>query len=379
MNIAAQAGRNAAANNFLNHAEASRRLKLQIDLQGCADAACRSSLQAEIDHLNRLDSWRDAQIEQACQIPSSDSCRGWSAAINQAATSYHGKTGNLLDVAERSSVQQQAFKYQRAANNPFMHGVGTGLLKLTPPGLLVGAVGGVAMTVQAVVENGLSETLIESANAIVNLPADLNARLNSADPAVRGEAFVDLISLGSGATAATAGGVKVSIDSVKRAQVAKAVAEAESKARDQAKIDNNFYGDGAPIEYGSSVFVTNPNEAVFWSGRTGSIGGQATAKEIANAHKGKTLEDLMESRLIHMPDFDPTDISSVNFWKDVSVELAKNASGEVRAVIGIVVRPKSIWETYELPTLINNPAVTKIIIIDPKTKAESIIHNRRVK
>lgn len=258
----AAAAYNEVQNNFLTHAEASRRLKLQSDLQACADESCRSTLQAEIDRLNRLDSWRDEQIEEACKSPASDACRGWSAALNAAAKSYHGQYGNLVDTAERSSVQQQAFLYQQATNNPFMHGVGKGLLKLTPPGLLVGAVGGVAMTVQSIVENGLSQTLIVSASAITNLPANLNARLNSPDPSVRGEALVDLISLSSGVTAVTAGGVKVTIDSVKRSQVAKAVAEAETKARNQARIDNNFWADGAsssPVGLQTSAGIIPPN------------------------------------------------------------------------------------------------------------------------
>lgn len=151
---------------------------------------------------------------------------------------------------------------QYLALNPFLHGVGKGLLKISPPGMLVGAVGGIAMTVQAIAENGMQHTLIDSANAITGLPADLSARLNSTDPSVRGEALVDLITLGSGVTAMTTGGVKVTVDAVKRAQVAKAVAEAEAKAKNQARIDNNFWADGAsssPVGLQTSAGVIAPN------------------------------------------------------------------------------------------------------------------------
>ena len=39
-------------------------------------------------------------------------------------------------------------------------------------------------------------------------------------------------------------------------------------------------------------------------------------------------------------------------------------------------RDGNIWENVELPRLRNNPNVTKITIIDPKTGAEKIIFER---
>lgn len=60
---------------------------------------------------------------------------------------------------------------------------------------------------------------------------------------MRGEALVDVITLGSGATAVVAGGTKVTINAVQRAQVAKAVAEAEAKAVALARVENNATAD----------------------------------------------------------------------------------------------------------------------------------------
>lgn len=80
-----------------------------------------------------------------------------------------------------------------------------------------------------------------------------------------------------------------------------------------------------------------------------------------------------------MPIYDPNIPMSVNAWQSISIELAKNASGEVRAVLGSQIRPQSIWETYELPTLLRNPAVTRIVAIDPKTLAERVIFQRGVR
>lgn len=55
---------------------------------------------------------------------------------------------------------------------------------------------------------------------------------------------------------------------------------------------------------------------------------------------------------------------------------AENVHGEVHAVIGSNLRPGNVWETVELPRLIENPNVTKIVIIDPETGAETIIFER---
>ena len=55
---------------------------------------------------------------------------------------------------------------------------------------------------------------------------------------------------------------------------------------------------------------------------------------------------------------------------------AEQVEGEVYAVIGQSLREGSIWETVELPRLMNNPKVTKITTIDPKTLEENVIFVR---
>ncbi len=235
---------NEVANNFLSHEESSRRLRLKAEKSACRDDACLTEKQREIDKLDRLDAWRDQQIEEACRVPSSAGCQGWTAAIQVAAKSYYGKSTDLhLDTAERASVQNKAFEYKQAADNPFLHGVGKGLLKLTPPGLLVGAVGGIGATVQSIVEKGAAQALIDAANAIADFPADLKARLNSADPTIRGEALVDAVALGTTGAAITAGASKVALDSVQKAAVSRALARAEEGAIAKTRIDLNLYRD----------------------------------------------------------------------------------------------------------------------------------------
>jgi hypothetical protein len=242
--------------NFLMHDESAKRLRLRDEREACADAACRADKQGEIDHLDRLDSWRDEQIKQACMSPASNACQSWAAAIHIAGQSYEGQHGNAVDTAERASVQQHAFMYQQAANNPFLHGVGTGLLKLTPPGLAVGLVGGISATVEGLIENGAEQTLINTVNAIEDFPDQLKLRLASDDPSVRGEAFVDVVSLGLGGTALTAQGVKLTINATQKAAIARELARAQEGAIAKARVENGFYRDGGIADPSRTLSAT---------------------------------------------------------------------------------------------------------------------------
>lgn len=127
---------------------------------------------------------------------------------------------------------------------------------------------------------------------------------------------------------------------------------------------------------GTYPVVTQPNTAFFWSGKTDGVGGEEVAREIATDYGGTTLEGLIESRNIHMPAWDPTNPEVVSAWKAISAEYAAGASGTVRAVIGENLRPDNVWETAELPALMNNQNVDKIIVIDPVTRVESVIFSR---
>jgi hypothetical protein len=121
---------------------------------------------------------------------------------------------------------------------------------------------------------------------------------------------------------------------------------------------------------------TKPNTAFFWSGRTDGVGGESVARKIATENKGTTLEALIEERHIHMPTWDTGNPEVVQAWKAISADYAKGVSGTVRAVIGRNLRPGNVWETAELPALINNPNVDRIITIDPVTKVETEIFVR---
>ncbi|UPH51665.1 hypothetical protein AB346_12755 [Listeria innocua] len=81
-----------------------------------------------------------------------------------------------------------------------------------------------------------------------------------------------------------------------------------------------------------------------------------------------------------MPDWDFNNPESMKAWdlvsgsyaEQVSGSYAEQVSGEVRAVVGSDLRKGNIWENVELPRLKNNPNVTKITTIVPKTGLEKI-------
>lgn len=106
------------------------------------------------------------------------------------------------------------------------------------------------------------------------------------------------------------------------------------------------------------------------------VGGPENAANIAKSRGGVTLESLIESQDIKMPTWDVSDPDSLDIWDLASAAYAEQVSGSVHAVIGSNLRTGNTWENVELPRLINNPAVTSITTIDPKTLAEDTIYRR---
>lgn len=154
-----------------------------------------------------------------------------------------------------------------------------------------------------------------------------------------------------------------------------------------AAIAGKYYtGQAGDVESGSSSMIdidairpklkTEPDTAFFWSGRTDGIGGAENAANIAKSRGGVTLESTIENQNIVMPEWDFNNPSTMEAWDLASGAYAEQVSGEIRAVIGSELRAGNIWENVELPRLKNNPNVTKIITIDPKTGIENVIFER---
>jgi hypothetical protein len=107
-----------------------------------------------------------------------------------------------------------------------------------------------------------------------------------------------------------------------------------------------------------------------------SAGGNGAADIFAEGVNGTTLEGLLDRNGISPPKWSPGDADAGEWWDRVSATYANNVQGEVHAVIGPNLRPGNVWETVELPRLLENPAVTRIVIIDPQTGVETIIFER---
>jgi hypothetical protein len=208
------------------------------------------------------------------------------------------------------------------------------------------------------------------------LPSELRSRLNSDDPSVRGEALADTLAIAGASTAIVGRLQQTGSKAITTALEKQAALRAEANAVEKARLDNSIYRDGAATDYGKSIASTNPNEAVFWSGRTDGVGGKEAAAELAEKYRGLTLEKIIERRQLNLPAFERFNPDSIEAWTKISYELAKHANGEVRVVLGRSVREDSIWNSVELPTLISNQSVTKIIAIDPATRLETIIFER---
>lgn len=121
---------------------------------------------------------------------------------------------------------------------------------------------------------------------------------------------------------------------------------------------------------------TEPNQAFFWSGRTGGVGGEHVAKQVATTHGGTTLELQLEKNGVVMPPWDPNNPKAVKEWEEISKSYAQQACGLTRGVIGQELRPGNIWETREKGALMGNPSVTQIDTIDPKTGTTKTIFRR---
>ncbi len=138
--------------------------------------------------------------------------------------------------------------------------------------------------------------------------------------------------------------------------------------------------DGAIL---SAFDPTTPRSgATFWSGQVvvdGEVVHDAAmngARALAERTYGTTLEQTLEQQGLadRMPT-DWNDVRTPETWRAISTELAQHASGDVRAFLGDV-RPGSVWNLYEFPTLVRNPHITSITVIDAATGEVRNVYRR---
>ena len=125
------------------------------------------------------------------------------------------------------------------------------------------------------------------------------------------------------------------------------------------------------------LLKSEPNTAHFWSGL--GKDGADIAESAARKNGGTTLEMLLkinkDAFIEAGLEYDESEgefvFSEENAadWAAISEAYAKQASGDVYAVLGEHVRDISYWKTTELPALKKNEDVTSITYIHPITNA----------
>jgi RHS repeat-associated protein len=113
----------------------------------------------------------------------------------------------------------------------------------------------------------------------------------------------------------------------------------------------------APAVAQSGV-ATVADQAVFWSGRQGlnKVAAEASGTTLGNTPAGIALES--QDHFATLPYSE-----AIKLWDDLSEQFASQAKGTVRAWTGGA-SPMSVWKRIELPALLRNPEVKKILIHD---------------
>lgn len=150
----------------------------------------------------------------------------------------------------------------------------------------------------------------------------------------------------------------------------------EIPAHDPYPMDSaGHYMPGALPSYEQlrEITSTEPNSTYYWSGRNAAGIGvgpndSGIAELIAHGSGGKTLEMILAERGVDpLPVWNRHDPVSVKFWEDASAAYAEGSRGKVTAIIGSNLRPGNVSQSVEIPRLVENPNVTRIVQIDPDT------------
>jgi hypothetical protein len=212
VSTAVMTGVNAAQNNYLKHTQVAL---LADKLKACGgDANCKNNA---MDEAYRQSSANDVALLNCkatnnCEQLKAEYRQGMQAIVNLMdsglPSSDVARVLNLENTAQtiiRYGLDQKTCVTTSCKENAsYLAGVGQGLAKITPAGLAVGTGVMAYELTMALVNNGAVDTAVKLAQGMQDLPASIRAGLNSSDPAVRGEALVDALSLGAaGAALAT--------------------------------------------------------------------------------------------------------------------------------------------------------------------------------
>ncbi len=210
-NGAATAG-NQVVNNYLNHEQVEALVKRMKE--------CGSNEQCKSEALQKayLESSINDKILLNCK--STNNCDDVAKEFRKGVAEITRQVdmgANLLDIerimplGNNAQVILQNGLQEKACNtaeckerSEFLMGVGKGVSKITPAGLVVGVGVGTYGLTSLIIEKGGEEAAVEVAKAVSGLPRAIYEGLNSPDPKVRGEALVDALAIGSVATTISA-------------------------------------------------------------------------------------------------------------------------------------------------------------------------------
>ncbi|KAJ3513421.1 hypothetical protein NLJ89_g2958 [Agrocybe chaxingu] len=147
--------------------------------------------------------------------------------------------------------------------------------------------------------------------------------------------------------------------------------------REPKPIKNLFKAVGIAHKINKAV-KPKPNGAVFWSGTKADKNGKQTsvradAEKFAKKHGKETLNMQLNKHGVNIPDKNP---HSPRLWNIASKLMAHRAKGETHAFLGSKVRPGSVWNKIEKPTLMKNKKVHKVTEHNAATGKKTVTKSR---
>lgn len=205
----------ATVNNYLKHDEALLRAQLTEKLQSCKGNDCQT-IRSQIEDINKIERWRDQQIEQACNNPNSADCGRLNKELQTALASYTGKDLTALGVRDSAGkTLSLSDMYQNRINNPVGYGVVLSIIKngldlvIAPAQLsytLTRSAMGDAQAQQDLRQTlvGIRDTITDPSGAIVNKLEAADRAEAAGNPAEAARIRTDLVILVGGTTAGAA-------------------------------------------------------------------------------------------------------------------------------------------------------------------------------
>ncbi|WP_260602566.1 hemagglutinin repeat-containing protein [Variovorax sp. MHTC-1] len=269
--LGATVANNATVNNYLKHKDVD---KLAKKIKDCgADTVCKDKA---IDDAYRVSTANDIELLNCratnnCDELKAEYRKGYGAIQDLIGAGMDpadvGRILNLETNAQtiiRNGLDQRQCTTQACRDNAnYLAGIGKGLSKITPAGLVAGSGIAAYELTTAILNNGLTDTAVSLAQGIAGLPAELKNRLASDDPQVKGEALVDALALGGVATAVTAKLGQVGYAGIVKQVESRAAVTAEQQAADKLKIELNARADDYQ-QYDPYRMANSPRKGGEW-------------------------------------------------------------------------------------------------------------------